>query len=122
MVNSPGRNPPGADEAGGKEVTAKRAIVERWGGSVKEDWGLKVASKPADNQALPDPGKIGSLRRKGGAESSQPRGFFRPESAGEGLSCGLATPLESDCRQEPRDTRLPIRSPAIARTMFPSRR
>ena len=75
MVNSPGRNPPGADEAGGKEVTAKRAIVERWGGSVKEDWGLKVASKPADNQALPGPGKIGSLRRKGGRRAAS-RGVF----------------------------------------------
>jgi hypothetical protein len=80
MVNSPGRNPPGADEAGSKEVTAKTAIVERWGGSVKEDWGLKVASKRAGNLAIPGSGEIGSLRRKGGPESSQPRGFFRTDS------------------------------------------
>ena len=92
MVNSPGRNPPGADEAGGKEVTAKSGIVERWGGSVKEDWGLKVAPKPASNQALPGPGEIGSLRRKGGPECSQPRGFFRPDSAVDRAVRGLKRP------------------------------
>ena len=50
-------------------MTAKTTIVERWGGSVKEDWGLKVSLKPADHQDFPGSGGIGSLRRKGDRDS-----------------------------------------------------